>query len=144
MVNSAEVGPLCLFRSRVDHRDTRVRRSLSNQGSPAAREVRAVEDTESGVLGWLMRLEQHTRTEVTEVAGLISGVDPRLNQAIKWGRLTFAIQGNWHHWLCSIAVTKRTSNLVFHKGVLLEDPERMSTRTLPPIRDAARLAGTSG
>ena len=88
-----------------------------------------MEDTESGVLGWLMRLEQHTRTEVTEVAGLISGVDSRLNQAIKWGRLTFAIQGNWHHWLCSIAVTKRTSNLVFHKGVLLEDPEGMLTGT---------------
>jgi hypothetical protein len=64
---------------------------------------------------------------VDEVARLIAGVDPRLHHAIKWGRLTFAVEDNWHHWLCGIAVTKKTNALVFHKGVLLDDPERLLT-----------------
>lgn len=86
-------------------------------------------DSRSAVPGWINRLEPRTRAEVEEVAGLITGVDPRLHQAIKWGRLTFAVGDNWHHWLCSIAVTKKASTLVFHKGVLLDDPGRLLTGT---------------
>jgi hypothetical protein len=81
-----------------------------------------------------MQLGHDTRVEVEEVAALISAVDPRLNQAIKWGRLTFAVEGNWHHWLCGIAVTKKTSNLVFHKGALLEDPEGLLRGTGQYVR----------
>ena len=46
----------------------------------------------------------------------------RIEEAVKWGRLTFTIDGNWHHWLCAIAVTRGSVNLVFHKGSLLDDP----------------------
>ena len=105
-----------------------------------------MEDTLSEVQRWLTQLDPLARTEVTEAAILILGVDSRLKQAIKWGRLTFAFEGNWHHWLCSFAVTKQTRNLVFHKGVFLEDPEGMLTgggryiRQLPLSTAAERPA----
>ena len=85
------------------------------------------DDEHSAVRGWIARLEPRTQTVVDEVADLISGVDPRLTQAIKWGRLTFAVDDNWHHWLCGVAVTKKGNALVFHKGVLLDDPTRLLT-----------------
>ena len=88
-----------------------------------------VEDPRTEVQRWLTQLDPLTRTEVTEVAILILGVDSRLNQAIKWGRLTFAIEGNWHHWLCSIAASHKSSSLVFHKGVLLDDSEGILSGT---------------
>lgn len=46
---------------------------------------------------------------------------------MKWGRLTFTVNGDWHHWLCGIASSKRGTRLVFHKGALLEDPDRVLT-----------------
>jgi hypothetical protein len=72
-----------------------------------------------------MQLEPQTRAEVEEVADLVGRAGPRLSRAIRWNRLTFAVEGNWHHWLCGIAVTKKAGNLVFHKGSLLDDPERL-------------------
>jgi hypothetical protein len=48
-----------------------------------------------------------------------------IEEAIKWGRLTFTLGGNWHHWLCAIAVTNREVKLMFHKGSLLDDPARL-------------------
>jgi hypothetical protein len=97
--------------------------------APASgRRLAVVEDPLSGVQRWLSHLDPLTRTEVTEVAILILGVDSRLRQAIRLG-LTFAIEGDWHHWLCSIAVTGQTGALVFHNGGLLDDPEGMLTGT---------------
>jgi len=46
-----------------------------------------------------------------------------LSVAVKWGRLTFAAQGDFHHWLCGIAITKRAVSLQFHFGGLLDDPD---------------------
>jgi hypothetical protein len=43
-----------------------------------------------------------------------------LDEAVKWGRLTFTADGNWHHWVCAVTAS---NNLVFHKGVLLADPD---------------------
>ncbi|MQA01975.1 MAG: hypothetical protein GEV07_04345 [Streptosporangiales bacterium] len=45
-----------------------------------------------------------------------------LQEAVKWGRLTFTAAADWHHWVCAIAVAKNGVSLVFHKGVLLADP----------------------
>jgi len=83
------------------------------------------EDQRGALTDWLSRLEPRTRADVEEATALVKGVDPRLTQAIKWGRLTFAVEDNWHHWLCGIAVTQKRNSLVFHKGVLLDDPERL-------------------
>ncbi len=60
-----------------------------------------------------------------------------LDEAIKWGRLTFTADNDWHHWVCAVAASKAGVNLVFHKGSLLPDPhglltgEAKYTRQLP-------------
>jgi hypothetical protein len=51
--------------------------------------------------------------------------DTRMEQAIRWGRLTFTVDGNWHHWLCCVAATKKATKLVLHKGSLLDDPHAL-------------------
>jgi hypothetical protein len=46
-----------------------------------------------------------------------------LDAAIKWKQLTYALDSDFHHWICSIATTKASVGLNFHFGGLLEDPE---------------------
>ena len=52
-------------------------------------------------------------------AVLISKSD--FNVDIKWQKLTFAQASDFHHWICAIQSTKKSVNLVFHFGGLLED-----------------------
>ena len=46
-----------------------------------------------------------------------------LQSAIKWRQLTYGVDGDFHHWICAIAVTKKQVTLNFHFGALLADPE---------------------
>ncbi len=50
-----------------------------------------------------------------------------LDEAVKWNRLTFTANGDWHHWVCAVAATRKAVNLVFHKGSLLADPAGLLT-----------------
>lgn len=84
------------------------------------------DDDDRSVQAWLMHLDPQSRSDVEASVRVIRGVDPRLTQAIKWGRLSFSIDGNWHHWLCGITATSG-SRLVFRKGALVEDPGQMLT-----------------
>jgi hypothetical protein len=42
--------------------------------------------------------------------------------AIKWRQLTFAVAGDFDHWICAVAATTRGANLTFHFGSMLSDP----------------------
>jgi hypothetical protein len=71
-----------------------------------------------------------------------------LQSAIKWRQLTYGVDGDFHHWICAIAVTKKQATLTFHFGALLADPEgafRQGTskfmRTLDYTSPAAVDAG---
>jgi hypothetical protein len=44
-----------------------------------------------------------------------------LDSAIKWRQLVFAVDGDYHHWLCAIAASKKRVTLNFHFGALLDD-----------------------
>ena len=46
-----------------------------------------------------------------------------LDSAIKWRQLTYAVNADYHHWICAINVTKKQVSLRFHFGGLLSDPE---------------------
>jgi hypothetical protein len=50
-----------------------------------------------------------------------------LDEDIKWNRLTFTANEDWHHWVCAVAATRKAVNLVFHKGSLLADPGGLLT-----------------
>jgi len=75
------------------------------------------------VKDWVRRWSPDQREQVAWLAGRVHAAGDGLDEAVKWGRLTFTVNGNWHHWLCAIAVTTRGVSLVFHKGALLEDPD---------------------
>lgn len=62
------------------------------------------------------------RQQVEWLTEVVRAADETVAVAIKWGRLTFALHDDWHHWLCAIAVAKRGVSLMFHKGSLLDDP----------------------
>lgn len=77
------------------------------------------------------------------LASRVHAAGDRVAEAIKWRRLTFTVDGNWHHWLCAIAVSRQGVRLVFHKGSLLDDPagllegEDRYVRQIPHDRAAA-------
>ena len=74
---------------------------------------------------WLGQVDPQNRERVEHLAALIHAADNDIDDAIKWRRLTFTKGGDWHHWLCAVAVTTRGVNLMFHKGALLDDPANL-------------------
>ena len=59
---------------------------------------------------------------IDELADLVRAAHAGLDEAVKWGRLTFTSGGDWHHWLCAVAASAKSVSLTFHKGALLADP----------------------
>ena len=60
----------------------------------------------------------------SKVTKAIESVDKNLESDIRWGRLTYGLCGDFHHWICAVAQTKKSLNLIFHFGGLLEDKEK--------------------
>ncbi|MCP9950664.1 DUF1801 domain-containing protein [Actinomadura madurae] len=89
---------------------------------------------------WLGGLDAQGRGRAEELSALVLSADPRLEQAIKWGRLTFTTADDWHHWLCGIAVTRKGVKLVFHKGAMLDDPQRVLTGSGRYVREVSAEA----
>jgi hypothetical protein len=54
----------------------------------------------------------------------IESADKKLDCDIKWGRLTYGLSDDYHHWICGIAQTKKSINLIFHFGGILEDKNK--------------------
>ena len=48
-----------------------------------------------------------------------------LDYAIKWKRLTFGVNRDFHYWLFAIQPTKNSVGIVFHFGGLLEDKNQI-------------------
>ena len=63
-----------------------------------------------------------TSTRAT-AANVIAAVRKQadLDAAIKWRQLTFAVDSDFDHWICAVALTKQRVNLAFHFGRLLKD-----------------------
>jgi len=59
-----------------------------------------------------------------KITKTIESVDEKLDCEIKWGKLTYGLSGDYHHWICGIAQTKKSLNLIFHFGGLLEDKNK--------------------
>ena len=83
-----------------------------------------------------MQLEpdiQHVRYNLSEqeqkifdtIVDIAENVNPSLQNRIQWQKPTFTLDGNWHHWIFSLSRTKAGMTLTFHKGWLLEDPQKI-------------------
>ena len=59
---------------------------------------------------------------VDRIDAIIQASDVNLDCAIKWGQLTYANHGDFHHWICAVKFTRHFVGLTFHFGGLLADP----------------------
>jgi hypothetical protein len=95
------------------------------------------------VRDWLAKLPAERQEQAERLAKLVHAAHPGVQEALKWRRLTFTVDGNWHHWLCAVAASKAVI-LAFHKGALLDDPAGLLegdgryTRQVPYERAAER------
>ncbi|HEV2784419.1 MAG TPA: DUF1801 domain-containing protein [Actinophytocola sp.] len=89
----------------------------------------------STIRAWFDDLDARHRAHAEELATLVTTAEPRLERAVKWGRLTFTLDGNWHHWLYQIAAPAKGAKLIFHKGALLDDPEGLLTGSARYLRE---------
>lgn len=94
------------------------------------------DEVADGVRDWLERLDPKARSEVDRLVDVVVGADPRVQQAVKWGRLTFTVRDDWHHWLCAVTVTRNGTKLMFHKGALLQDSSGLLQGTGRYLREA--------
>lgn len=60
---------------------------------------------------------------VIRLTEIIESLTEPLSCDVKWGQLTYAKNGDFHHWLVGIKVTKKFVGLVYHFGGLLDDPQ---------------------
>ena len=78
---------------------------------------------------------------VRRLAETIDRFATGLEAAVKWRQLVFAKNGDFHHWILAITLTKKSVNLHFHYGSLLDDPKGLlvagSSRFLRKIEFAS-------
>ncbi len=79
-------------------------------------------EAEKIIATFFPRLDERSRPIVRCLIDLVLDVLPDAQQDWKWGQLTFTRHGDWHHWICAIACTKKAVKLVIHNGALLADP----------------------
>ncbi len=61
-------------------------------------------------------------------------VEPAFQNRLQWQKPTFTLNNNWHHWIFSLAKTKKGVTVSFHKGWLLEDPDKALGGDGPHLR----------
>ncbi len=58
---------------------------------------------------------------VHNLSSIILSIDSAICVSVKWKKLTFALNDDFHHWICAINFTKKGTVLYFHFGGLLND-----------------------
>jgi len=73
---------------------------------------------------YISKINPDFKEIVETITKTIESVDKKLDCEVKWGRLTYAISKDYHHWICGIAQTKKSVNLIFHFGCILDDKNK--------------------
>jgi len=73
---------------------------------------------------YISKINPEFKEIVEAITKTIESVDKKLDCKIKWNRLTYGLSGDYHHWICGIAQTKKSINLIFHFGGILEDKNK--------------------
>jgi hypothetical protein len=88
------------------------------------------------VAEYIQRGTPHEQAIIQALIEVIFEAEPSMEEAMKWRRITYTAQGNWHHWICGIEITKKYVSLVFHKGALLQDPSGKRCSMPSPTKSA--------
>ncbi|MFA6252339.1 MAG: DUF1801 domain-containing protein [Candidatus Paceibacterota bacterium] len=73
---------------------------------------------------YISKINPDFKEVVKKLIKIIESTDKNLDCEIKWGRLTYGILGDYHHWICGIDQTKKSINLIFHFGGILDDKNK--------------------
>jgi hypothetical protein len=76
------------------------------------------------VADFLAPLAPAVRAVADEVVGAVQGCAD-FDIAVKWRQLTFALDGDFDHWVCAVAATRDRVDLKLHFGGLLADPRQV-------------------
>ena len=74
---------------------------------------------------YLRNVEPQFQEIIKKIFNIIQLHKINYDVAIKWKQLTFAFNNDFNHWICAIGTTKKSVNLVFHFGGLLEDKNNL-------------------
>lgn len=77
----------------------------------------------SPIENFIQSSNSNAQTLMRYLRKTIFDIDPRLDEAIKWGRLTFTRHCNWREWLCALEPCGQGVRLLFHHGASLDDPQ---------------------
>lgn len=82
-------------------------------------------DDYAGLISFLENARQEDADIIRRLHSIILSVDKRFRSSIKWKMLTYAINGDFHHWICAVSITKKNIGLAFHFGGLLDDEKHL-------------------
>lgn len=71
---------------------------------------------------FLAQVRPDAALAVTAIDAAVRAAAP-LDSIIRWRQLLYGLNGDFHHWICSVAVSKSRVTVNFHFGGLLPDPE---------------------
>jgi hypothetical protein len=71
---------------------------------------------------FLARVRPGAAPTVVALDAAIRAAAP-LDSTIRWRQLLYGLEGDFHHWICAVAVSKSRVTLNFHFGALLADHE---------------------
>lgn len=73
------------------------------------------------IIEYVDKIDENQREIVDRLLEVITDSNITLSCAIKWRQLVFAVNNDFHHWICSINPTKKYVALNFHFGSYLTD-----------------------
>lgn len=82
-------------------------------------------DNQTFVFNFLKPISSPNKDIAEIIIDMIISNYKDLDYAIKWKRLTFGKNQDFHHWLFAIQPTKNSIEIVFHFGGLLEDKNQL-------------------
>lgn len=78
-------------------------------------------DGKQEIITYLEQKPETLQQIAIRIMEIINFSHPDIKAAMKCGQPIFALNGDFHHWICSVQVLKKKVSLTFHFGGLLSD-----------------------
>lgn len=78
----------------------------------------------NGISTYLEQKPENVKIIAKRLVEIIQSSNPDMNAEMKWGKPTFGLNGDFHHWICAVQILKNKVSLIFHFGGLLNDEKK--------------------